>query len=108
MPVSESSPAINITSITFQAANCHPRKHQFYLSGRLCDEKLTTLTNLNFDSIPAEMFNGLFSRHFYHSSPPRPPSFSPRDAPFSCRAFASLLAYGFKGWGVKRIPLLLS
>jgi len=29
-------------------------------------------------------------------------------APFSCRAFASLLAYGIKGWGLKRIPLLLS
>jgi hypothetical protein len=49
MPVSESSPAISITSITFQAANCHPR---IYLSGRPREEKLTTLTNLNFDSIP--------------------------------------------------------
>ena len=28
------------------------------------DEKLTTLTNLNFDSFPAETFNGLFSRLF--------------------------------------------
>jgi hypothetical protein len=30
------------------------------------DKKLTTLTNLNFDSVPAEMFNGLFRRHLYH------------------------------------------
>src|ERR1700722_9671208 len=49
MPVSESSPAIEIILVlTFKQPTCLPPLPR----QRLGNERLTTLTNLNFDSVP--------------------------------------------------------